>query len=1242
MEPPQSPTRRNKRRKTRNANAVTLTCQHCRQTSTFDNPDNLKCPGCERVLTNTVKKEEESNNELRILVPQGPLHGAGGAGSPTSTLFTPTSTSFPSPLHPDDPFPQKSGQVNSVLSSTFTPPTFLSHVHSLRLEPVLRQFRGLVQKLMNHSVNKSMFNVPVNPVLLNLPDYTTVIKEPMDLGTVKSRCASFMYSGSSSFSLEVSKTFTNAQRYNPPHHLVHQAATTLLREFQTDYAKLSASPKPTKHSCSTCLGSTCGLCGLGCLKYDLPMIVCSGVCGMRIRKGGWFYVTGDGSMCWCHKCYAGLHSVLPAAVSHRRRCEDESDEESVVEEEDTERPVEEGKVWYKRELLKRKFDDEVAEGWVKCKGCRGRFHQVCALFNSRGVGAGRKTGLPFLCPFCVFPNVANPAADTRSNPGTPKQRSPKSPGSTTSPYNMLKKGINMLNGTDAAPPQTNAAVMSPDSLVLPTTNTALGLKIKDQLLHGPNVIKPAPTAWTLISGRETPICLPTSNHLIPPVPSTFGLSAGVLSTKPADDIQTDFTAESLPKSKLAAFIEDKVREIIRAKSSDVEGIGETVTVREISCLKQATTPNDTIKANFKNVPNKVEYLSRSIMVFQRIDNIDLAIFSMYVQEYEADSSGPQRVYLAYLDSVEYFRPRSMRTDVYHEVVVSYFGWCKAHGFSQVHIWSCPPSRGNNFIFWGHPTSQKTPNRQRLQTWYQALLSRAVSQGIATNVHSLCDDFENYGKLKQDDQPTCPVILHGDYWLDEAARLWKQHEKRVVSNKLSSGRKSNQIIEDKSIDLACMLKSKIMSATSCVPFLTPVDPKKLGILDYFNVIKHPMDLGTVHDCLMKHRYDKLSDANKHIGLVFSNAMTYNPPGHPIHLAALKLQNQYNLELSKMCEKWQSELVGGRRADANGGVVIDFSDVSLKRNIMNIEVQPRKKKTPGQGGAGSRAVSPIMGASHPNDKLAAMAAAQMKSQEKKIEQKERETTDNNIRLLLSAPNPSTVSQLMMGQDYTHVDPSKKGKRGGGNGNKKAKKPEEPPLSLPIPSNVTLAAKSDKSRKSWLAVEVGKSLRKMRSEFFVISLKAVENLQTAQDAQNEMADVFKEYVKGVKGGPKQDVDLHSNPLVDMRHTFLELSQMRHLQFSTLRLAKFSSCILLYYLHRPTANSLAPCCDNCKNVITKTRWHCAKDLAEINLCVECYETLQKQNTKSVFTPFRITFNNNGAKRNSNTTSTSSSSTSG
>ena len=276
---------------------------------------------------------------------------------------------------------------------------------------------------MNHSINKNMFNVPVDPVLLRLPDYHAVIKRPMDLGTIKTRLSSFLYPplmqrDGNAFRDEVMLTFENAKRYNPPHHLVHQAADGLLKEvrwrrdmrwdkrgrgeqwdtsanqptialltqppplrssslrssplhsppqFLTDYKKLTDPKKPSRHKCPTCEGATCGLCGQGCLKYDLPMIVCSGVCGMRIRKGSFFYVTTDGSMCWCQKCYAGLHSVLPAAESKaRRRCEDVSDDESVTSV-DPNASGDGTQVWYKRDLLKRKFDDEVAEGWVKCK-----------------------------------------------------------------------------------------------------------------------------------------------------------------------------------------------------------------------------------------------------------------------------------------------------------------------------------------------------------------------------------------------------------------------------------------------------------------------------------------------------------------------------------------------------------------------------------------------------------------------------------------------------------------------------------------------------------------------------------------------------------------------------------------------------------------------------------------------------------------------------------------------------------
>ena len=358
------------------------------------------------------------------------------------------------------------------------------------------------------------------------------------------------------------------------------------------------------------------------------------------------------------------------------------------------------------------------------------------------------------------------------------------------------------------------------------------------------------------------------------------------------------------------------------------------------------------------------------------------------------------------------------------------------------------------------------------------------------------------------------------------------------------RKSNHIIEDKSIDLACMLQSKIMGLNTAIPFLVPVDALKLGIPDYYNIVKTPMDLGTVHDNLMKHKYQKLCDANTDIGLVFSNAMLYNPPMHPIHMTALKLQKLYDMELARLCEKWQHELVGGRRVEA-GELLVDFSDVSLQRNVMSVEIPTKKRKAPGANGAKggsasaapSRATSPVPDAvigavveaqaaaaaeiaginSQPaggmggtNDKLAAMAAAQLKNQEKMIERQERETTENNITALLGESNGAmTVAQLMMGPDYAASDPMKKGKKNGGNDPKT--KGGAPFLALTVPNAVSLTTKSDKSRRSWLGVEVGKSLRKMRTEFFVVMLQPEDGLED-EDAiklQDDKVIVWEGYV-------------------------------------------------------------------------------------------------------------------------------------
>ncbi|KAJ9562627.1 hypothetical protein OSB04_007787 [Centaurea solstitialis] len=90
-----------------------------------------------------------------------------------------------------------------------------------------------------------------------------------------------------------------------------------------------------------------------------------------------------------------------------------------------------------------------------------------------------------------------------------------------------------------------------------------------------------------------------------------------------------------------------------------------------------------------------------------------------------------------------------------------------------------------------------------------------------------------------------------------------------------------------------LLKKLMSHQHGWVFNKPVDVVALKIPDYFNVIKKPMDLGTVKEKLGSGNYSTPFQFLADVRLTFSNAMTYNPPGNDVHVMADILSKFFEL-------------------------------------------------------------------------------------------------------------------------------------------------------------------------------------------------------------------------------------------------------------------------------------------------------------------------------------------------------------
>jgi len=555
--------------------------------------------------------------------------------------------------------------VYSLLES-FTADQIQIHTQSLNrmldLPPVKLKARCLeiLKPLMNHQ-NGWVFNVPVDPVELNLPDYFDIIKRPMDLGTVQRRLENGNFHSLEDFEHDVTLTFDNAMTYNQEGSVVHAMAREMKDQFVADYQRLLEQLKKEDDERRK-NERACTLCGCEKLLFEPPVYFCSGLnCPTnRIRRNTHYYIGGNNQYYWCNQCFNELKEAEPIEIMDMK---------------------------IKKSELKRKKNDEVhEESWVECEVCNRWIHQICALFNSRLNTNNKEHTKKYHCPQCLI-------------------------------------------------------VKSEDG----------------------------------------------SNAKHQPMPKPL-------------------MAEDLPRTKLSQWLEYHVRKKVKerrdacmegnveasgfsAEAGMLADVANHITIRQVTAMDQKVEVRERMLKRYKNYPSEFPYRCKCIVVFQNLDGVDVLLFALYVYEHGPDNEAPNKrvVYISYLDSVHFMRPRKFRTFVYHEILISYLDYARKKGFSTVHIWACPPLKGDDYIFYAKPKDQKTPRDDRLRQWYIDMLTECQRRGICGLVTNM---YDRYFSGKTNNATVLPY-LEGDYFPGEAENIIKDLDEGGVVKKKTSGKKSKK-------------------------------------------------------------------------------------------------------------------------------------------------------------------------------------------------------------------------------------------------------------------------------------------------------------------------------------------------------------------------------------------------------------------------------------------------------------------
>lgn len=137
-------------------------------------------------------------------------------------------------------------------------------------------------------------------------------------------------------------------------------------------------------------------------------------------------------------------------------------------------------------------------------------------------------------------------------------------------------------------------------------------------------------------------------------------------------------------------------------------------------------------------------------------------------------------------------------------------------------------------------------------------------------------------------------------------------------------------------------SMMMKHDFARPFLQPVDWVKFKIPDYPQVIKNPMDLGTIKKQLRDGTITDLEEFVAKMRLTFRNAKIFNPASNLIHKWAIALEKVFDRKLSTIDRAHSQEMKKEHEKAKRAQQIMHHEQDRAKQRAKRSEYKDRKSK------------------------------------------------------------------------------------------------------------------------------------------------------------------------------------------------------------------------------------------------------------------------------------------------------------